>query len=141
MKIVAALAVAIAAVVLTPAAHADPCHADPSASCSPNVQFEDDLLNIMGLNPVTLHLPTPTLKAEDDLGNAICEHLGSGTDANEIVNVIMTDGHLSQNDARGVVGFAVIDLCPNVSPCPLPWFLVNAPERNEPKWAKCPRNP
>jgi hypothetical protein len=112
------------ALVPTPAAHADP------STLPPNVQFEEDL-NMIGLNPTTLHLPTPTLKAEDDLGNAICRHLGNGTDPNESVNVIMTDGHLSQNDTRAVVTFAVTDLCPNVLPRPLPWA---DPCRGGPAW-------
>lgn len=108
---------ALLAIALVPTTAA---HADPSTP-PPNVQFEEGL-GLIGLNPVTLHLPTPTLKAEDDLGYAICGHLASGTDPNEIVNVIMTDGHLSQNDTRTVVTLAEVNLCPGVMPRPMPWY-------------------
>jgi hypothetical protein len=104
------IAAVSAALVLEPAAQADPA----------DINYLQELME-MNLTPATLHAP-PGTQGVIALGHGICEHLGNGQSPNDLVSRIEGQlPNLSQNQVQFLISAAVTNYCPNVLPTPLPW--------------------
>jgi hypothetical protein len=110
------IAAVSAALILAPAAKADPA----------DINYLQELM-AMNLTPATLHAP-PGTQGVIALGHGICQDLGKGRDPNGMVSAIERSlPNLTQNQVQFLISAAVTNYCPDY-PKQLPWVQALYPQ-------------